>query len=199
MNRGPIIAAAHIRPMSGLPLIQPETASDQLAGVFAETHQVLGLIPNQARAMANSPATLKAYVDLVRTLRGGSLPMRMHELIALLVAQENRSDYCLSSHTYIATRLAGLTQLEAIRARNAQADDPQARDVLTFAASVLRNRGSVTEEELAALRAAGVADSQIVEVIAHVALNIFTNYFNTVARLDIDWPIVRYADIRSPP
>jgi uncharacterized peroxidase-related enzyme len=188
-----------IRGMSGFPLIQPETASDQLAAVFAETHQVLGLIPNEARAMANSPATLKAYVDVVSALRGGSLPMHLRELIALLVAQENRSDYCLSAHTYTATRVVGLTRFETICARSAQADDPQARAVLTFASSVVRNRGSVSEEELAALRAAGVADGQIVEVIAHVALNVFTNYFNTAARVDIDWPIVRHADIRSPP
>jgi uncharacterized peroxidase-related enzyme len=185
--------------MSGLPLIQPETASDQLSAVFAETHQVLGLIPNEARALANSPTTLKAYVDLVSALRGGSVPLRLRELIALLVAQENRSDYCLSAHTYIATRLAGLTESETMCARNAQADDPQTRAVLTFAASVLRNRGSVSEEELAALRAAGIADGEIVEVIAHVALNVFTNYFNTAARVDIDWPIVRHTDIRSPP
>ncbi len=39
-----------------------------------------------------------------------------------------------------------------------------------------------------ALRRAGFSDSEIAEIIAHVALNIFTNYFNNTAEVEADFP-----------
>jgi alkylhydroperoxidase family enzyme len=55
---------------------------------------------------------------------------------------------------------------------------------------VVQDRGHVTDEELAEVRRAGYSDGEIVEIVAHVALNIFTNYFNQVAETDIDFPAV---------
>ena len=46
------------------------------------------------------------------------------------------------------------------------------------------------DAELAAARVAGLVDGEIVEVVAHVALNIFTNYFNNLAGTDVDFPRV---------
>jgi hypothetical protein len=39
------------------------------------------------------------------------------------------------------------------------------------------------------VREAGYGDAEIAEVVAHVALNIFTNYFNNVAGTAIDFPM----------
>ena len=41
---------------------------------------------------------------------------------------------------------------------------------------------------IAAVRDAGYGDAEIAEVVAHVALNVFTNYFNNVAGTAIDFP-----------
>ncbi|MET7921679.1 hypothetical protein ABZU45_38930 [Streptomyces avermitilis] len=57
-----------------------------------------------------------------------------------------------------------------------------------------RDRGTVADAQLAAARCAGLSDGQIIEVIAHVALTVFTNYLATAARVDIDWPLVRHTD-----
>ncbi len=42
-------------------------------------------------------------------------------------------------------------------------------------------------------RAAGLTDAEITEVIANVALNVFTNYFNLVAKTELDFPQVKTA------
>ena len=39
-------------------------------------------------------------------------------------------------------------------------------------------------------RGAGFTDGEITEIVANVAVNIFTNYFNHVARTDVDFPRV---------
>jgi alkylhydroperoxidase family enzyme len=49
-------------------------------------------------------------------------------------------------------------------------------------------RGHVSDEDLQALRDEGFSDGDITEVVANVALNIFTNYFNHVADPEIDFP-----------
>jgi hypothetical protein len=36
-------------------------------------------------------------------------------------------------------------------------------------------------------------DAQVVEIVAIVAENVFTNFLNVVARTEIDFPVVRHA------
>lgn len=178
--------------MQRLPLVDPEIATGKAARLFIATHRALGVVPNLARVTANSLAVLKGYVGALGA--EGTLSADVLERIALLVAQENRSDYCVSMHSFLGTKVAGLTVVEATRARRGEADDPRAAAVLALAAAVVRDRGAVSDDQLAMVRHAGLSDGQIVEVIAQVALNLFTNYLANAARIDIDWPIVRHTD-----
>ncbi|MFD6888179.1 GNAT family N-acetyltransferase [Streptomyces sp. NPDC059957] len=180
--------------------VEPEIATGETAALFTATHRALGVIPNLARVMANSPAVLKGYLGVVTLLSAeGTLPADVRESIALLVAQENGSDYCLSVHAFRGTMAAGLSAADATSARRGKADAPWATAVLELAAATVRDRGTVADEQLAAARRAGLSDGQIVEVIAHVALNVFTNYLATAARVDVDWPLVRHTDWTTDP
>ncbi|TMR99221.1 carboxymuconolactone decarboxylase family protein [Nonomuraea basaltis] len=178
--------------MSRLPLIQPESATGAAAELLAVVKKALGVTPNMTKAMANSPAVLKGYLEFSGALAGGALAAPVREQIALLVAQENGCDYCLSAHTYIATNLAGLNAAQADHARHGHSDDPRVQAALTFAATVVRTRGDIEDTDLKAAREAGLSDTEIAEVVGHVALNVFTNYFNKSAETDIDWPVVRH-------
>jgi AhpD family alkylhydroperoxidase len=180
--------------MTGLPLIEPETADGETADLLAAAQRVLGITSNLVRALANSPAALRAYLGFSGALRGGSLPPAVCEQIALLVAQQAACDYCLSAHSYTGTRLTGLSQPEAARARRGEASEPLAASALAFGAAVLRGGGRVTDVELATARRGGLTDGQLAEVVAHVALGMFASYFAEAARVDIDWPLVRHAD-----
>lgn len=53
----------------------------------------------------------------------------------------------------------------------------------------------MSDDTLAFSRAAGLTDTELCEVSAHVALNLLTNYFNRLADTDIDFPKV---DARLP-
>jgi AhpD family alkylhydroperoxidase len=121
----------------------------------------------------------------------------VRERIVLLVAQETRCDYGLSAHTFTGTRLAGLSDAETARARSGEASEPLAAAALAFAAVMLRGDGGVTDAELVAARGGGLSDGQLAEVVAHVALGLFTSYFATAARLAVDWPLVRHTSVRG--
>jgi uncharacterized peroxidase-related enzyme len=110
------------------------------------------------------------------------------ERIALAVAQRNGCSYCLSAHSYLAERVAHLDAGDIAAARSAASADPKTAAILAFAAAVNDGRGTVTSQDLAAARAAGLSDEEIAETIGHVALNVLTNYFNTAADVAIDFP-----------
>jgi uncharacterized peroxidase-related enzyme len=176
--------------MSHLPQLDPATTTGRATDLFAEVQRRLGAVPNMTRAMANSPALLRGYLDLSGTLARGALGPATAERIALTVAQGNGCSYCLSAHSYLAEHVAHLEADEIAAARKASATDPKTAAILALAATVNDSRGEVTADDLATARAAGVTDEEIAEVIGHVALNVLTNYFNKAVNVDIDFPVV---------
>lgn len=51
----------------------------------------------------------------------------------------------------------------------------------------------MSSDDIAAVKAAGYSEAQIVEIVALVAENVMTNYLNNVADTDIDFPVVQTA------
>jgi uncharacterized peroxidase-related enzyme len=170
--------------------VDPATATGEAAKLLADVQKTLGLTPNMTKVMANSPALLRGYLALSGALAGGGLPAGVREQLAIATAEYNGCGYCLSAHTYIGANIAKVDALELDKARDAKASDPHAAATLALSAAIARGRGSVTESELEAAREAGVTDAEIGEVVGHLALNVLTNYFNILAKVDNDWPVV---------
>jgi uncharacterized peroxidase-related enzyme len=150
----------------------------------------LGMTPNMMKTMAQSPAVLEAYLNFSGALGSGKLNARLREQIALISADINGCGYCASAHTAIG-KMVGLGEDEILAARNGNAADAKTDAALKFARTVIVNRGEVSDADLQAVKDAGFSDGEIGEIVANVALNIFTNYFNEIAKTDIDFPKVR--------
>jgi uncharacterized peroxidase-related enzyme len=158
-------------------------AKDLLDGVQAK----VGFTPNLARTMANSPAVLEAYLNFSAALSRGALSAKLREQIALTVAQANGCTYCLAVHTAIG-KIVGLSKEAILDSRQGQSPDSKVAATMQFARKLVAQRGWVSDEDLQRLRNVGFGDGEIAEVVAHVALNIFTNYFNHVAGTHVDFP-----------
>ncbi|MCA0047260.1 carboxymuconolactone decarboxylase family protein [Mesorhizobium sp. B283B1A] len=154
----------------------------------------LGVVPNLFRMVANSPAALEGYLGMSGALAKGRLPAPTRERIALAIAEINGCSYCLSAHSYLGKNLAKLDDAEMIANRHGSSTDPKAAAAVRFAAKVAQSRGHVGDEDVAAVRLAGYDDGQIIEIVRHVALNVWTNYINEVARTAIDFPVVSARD-----
>ena len=176
--------------MNNLPLLDPATTTGRTAELLATVQRRLGVTPNMAKAMANSPALLHGYVDLSAALSSGVLDGATRERLALAIAQHNGCSYCLSAHSYLAEHVAHLGADDIAAARAATASDHKTAALLAFATAVNDRRGAVDPDALATVRAAGASDEEIAETIGHVALNVLTNYFNKAAGVDIDFPVV---------
>ena len=173
--------------MSRLPLIDPANATGPAKPLLDAVGKKLGLVPNMTRAMANSPAVLKAYLEFSGALAGASLNAKTRELVALTVGEVNGCGYCVAAHTAIGGML-GLGGETLVAGRQAQSADPKTAAVLRFARALVLQRGLASDADLREARAAGVTDGEIAETVATVALNVFTNWFNHVAETPIDFP-----------
>lgn len=150
----------------------------------------LGTVPNLFGTLAHSPAALQAYLQQSQALSAGSLSAQLREQIALATAGENGCDYCASAHAMLGKR-AGLNRDEVGVNLRGEATDARVRTALAFARAIIERRGHVDDAHLQAMRDAGYSDAEVVEIVAVVAMNIFTNYFNHVARTVVDFPLVK--------
>jgi len=170
--------------------VDPRTADSKAQPLLAAVQKGLGVTPNMMRTMAERPAVLDGYLALNGALANGRLGRRVGEQLALAIAEENGCHYCAAAHTLLG-KGAGLSDADVEAARDGSASDAHAAAAITFAREVVMTRGHVRDADIEAARAAGLDDGDLGEVVAHVALNVFTNYFNSVADTEIDFPAVR--------
>lgn len=171
-----------------LPSIESAPAASQ--PILEGAKKSLGSVPNLFRVIANSPAALEGYFGLNGALAKGALDAKTRERIALAVAEVNGCGYCLSAHTYLGRNVAKLDDAEIAANRSGASNDPKADVAVRLATKIVRERGRVSDADIAAVKAAGYDDAQIVEIVVHVALNTLTNYVNEVAKTEIDFPKV---------
>jgi uncharacterized peroxidase-related enzyme len=173
--------------MSRLPAIQTETASGKAKELLEAVQKKLKITPNMTRVMANSPAVLEGYLSFSGALAGGALPPKLREKLALEIGEQNSCQYCVSAHTAIG-RMVGLTDTEIDSARSASSTSGKETAALQFARELINKHGLTTDADIEAVRRAGYTDGEIAEIIAHVALNVFTNYFNNATQVEVDFP-----------
>jgi uncharacterized peroxidase-related enzyme len=179
--------------MSRLTIPSLDDAPKESKPTLDAVRKQLGVVPNLFLLMGSSPAVLAGYTGFQGAL-SKTLDVKTRERIALAVAQVNGCDYCLSAHTYLGLNLAKISPEEIALNRKGGSSDAKANAAVGFAAKVARERGHVSEADIAAVRDAGYTDAHIVEIVALVAENTFTNFLNEVAKTDIDFPVVRAAD-----
>jgi uncharacterized peroxidase-related enzyme len=176
--------------MTRLNALNPDQASGKTKELFNAINSKFGIIPNMMRTMGNSSAFLEGYLTLSGALSAGTLGVKTSALIALTVAETNSCNYCLSAHTYLGENLAKLDAEAMESARVATSKDAKISAILKFAQTLVIKRGHVSDSDVTTVKAAGVTEGEVGEIVGHVALNILTNYFNNTANTEIDFPVV---------
>ena len=174
--------------MSFVPTPTVDQATGAARPLLAAVGKRLGTVPNLFRIVANSPAAPEAYIGFSDALGKGVLSAPTRERIALAVAEVNGCDYCLSTHAYLARNVVKLDDAEITANHSGASNDIKADAAIRFAAKLVRKRGQVSEAEVAAVKRAGYSDAEVIEIIAHVALNVFTNIINEALKTEIDFP-----------
>lgn len=175
--------------MSRIGVIEKNSATVEQVELLEAIEAKLGMIPNFLKVFANSPSALRAFLGLYSISEEGSLDPQTRERIALAVAQQNACQYCVSAHTAIG-RKAGLSGSEIEANRAGTSEDAKAASAVKFARALVEHNGEVTNAELQEVRDSGFSDSDVVEIITHVGMNVLTNILGKASRVKIDFPSV---------
>lgn len=175
--------------MPRIPVHTIATAPPQSRDTLAAISKRMGKTLNIHAGMAHSPVVLATYAGMSEAIREhGTFDARTRETIALAVGNENDCHYCQSAHT-VSAKAAGLSEEQTVAIRAGQIDfDDKLASIAEVARQIASSTGTVSEEAWAAAIAAGWSEQQLAEAFAHVAVNLYTNYFNHYAGTELDLP-----------
>ncbi len=164
-----------------------DAAPEESKPVMENIKSAFGKVPNIFATTANSPAALKALMGIFGALGNGVLKGKPHEAIALRVGEMNGCKYCTAAHTAKA-KMAGATVEETIDFRKGISSDAKIQALLELASLINIKRGALSDSELEDARGAGLSDEEILETLAIVICNIFTNTINALVKTEVDFP-----------
>jgi uncharacterized peroxidase-related enzyme len=176
--------------MSRIAPVVSTNVDPKVANTLSQVKASLGMLPNLFATLAHAPVALDGVLSLTKTLSRGRLSAAQREIVSLAVGQENQCRYCLAAHTAMA-KGAGLSDAETLKARAGDGTDPFDRAIAYFAKKIVSQRGHVSDEDMKNARAAGIDNGLMMEIVANVAVNTFTNYANELADTEIDFPNVQ--------
>lgn len=173
--------------MQRIQTVRIDSAPEESRPVLKKIKEKYGRVPNIFASVAHSPAALNTLMGMFGALGEGELAGKTHEAIALRVGEIHGCRYCTAAHTAKA-RTVGWTADETVALRKGESDDPKLKAILDLTTALLEKRGHVSDGELEAARDAGVSDAEMLEALAIVALNTFTNYINALVKTKVDFP-----------
>ena len=170
------------------PVEMSEASSDQQK-LFNAVNGAFGVVPNMFKTIGHSAPALESMWTSFGALAKGAITPALGAQIAVMVANLNRCEDCLSAHTALGQN-AGLSVETLAIAQRGISEDEKTQAALTFAKKLVIQQGQVDKKDIEQVREGGFSDAEISEILAHVALNIFTNYTNVAFDVEVDFPKV---------
>ncbi len=175
-----------------MPRFPVHTVDDSPADARADLEAMqaaMGKVLNIHGGMAHSPVVLAAYRGMGRAItEHGTYDGRTREAVALAVAGVDKCAYCQSAHTVGGTR-AGLSEEDTLVIRHGKpTGDDRLDSLLALAREITGDVGHVQDATWQQALDAGWSVEELEELYAHVAVNLYTNYFNHFAGTELDVP-----------
>lgn len=169
--------------MTRLPLRTIEDAPDDAKPRLVAAEKSNGFLPDLVRLLANAPVALDAYQTLGAINARAGLTLAEREAVQITAATVHGCGFCVAGHTALAYKQAGLLEdVVAPLREGAHGPDARLNAVADFTRAVIRSRGAVEGDELAAFRAAGFTDAAALEVVLGVSLATLCNFANNLGQ-----------------
>lgn len=169
------------------------TAPEGAKQTLAHVQKTLGIIPNLAATMAESPSLVEAFFAIRDVQHHGTLSPLDVQVLSLTNACENRCSYCMALHSAFALK-EGLSPESLAALRDGRAPrEPRLAALSDFSRALVRNRGQVSAPDLAAFQAAGYTRAQALEVVLGVGVSILANFSHHLTAAPVDAPFEAHA------
>lgn len=170
-----------------------ETAPEGSKPLLQSLQRTIGMIPNLAAAMSESPELLKGFLTIRQIFYGGTFSPGEIQVLALTNAFENGCRYCMALHSAFALN-EGVSReaVEALRAGRSP-QEPTLKALSEFSRALVERRGHVGDEDLQRFLAAGYSKAQALEVVLGVAVSILPNFAHHITRCPLDGAFAAHA------
>ncbi len=169
--------------MARLRLRTPDDAPEASRAALEAAQKSNGFLPNLLRLLANAPTALETYFTVGGINARSSLNLAEREAVQITAAATHGCGFCVAGHTAVATKKAKLDGATVAALRDlATVEDGKLNAIATFTRAVIARRGAVTDDELAAFRAAGFDDAAALEVVLGVSLATLCNFANNLGQ-----------------
>jgi AhpD family alkylhydroperoxidase len=175
--------------MARIPVHTVDSAPAAGGETLRRLEKRFGRVLNIHGGMAHSPVVLETYAAIgAAVAEHGTFDGRTREGIALAVGAVDHCVYCQAAHT-VSAKAAGLSLEETVAIRRGDAGgDVRLGALLRVAREIAGGVGEVSDAAWDGALAEGWTDTELAELFAHVAANLYTNYFNHYARTELDLP-----------
>lgn len=167
--------------------IEPESATGKTAAIYGQVKSLMRMVPNLYKGLANSPQALEAYLALDRFISDGSLTPAEQQVVRMVASVHNECTYCVAAHT-LGLKGAGVDDAAILDIRRGTSDDPKRQALIVFTQEILSTKGFVSDDDLAAVRAAGYTDQNIADIMVVITQKTLSNYFNHIHETVLDLP-----------
>lgn len=179
--------------MSRLPLQTVESAPEASRPLLQKSQAANGFLPNLVASLANAPVALETYLTVGEINSRSGLTLAEREIVQITAAAVHGCGFCVAGHTAVALKKAQLPAalVDEVRAQR-PLSDARLDAVATFTRDVIATRGAVSDEALAAFKAAGYSDAGALEVVLGVSLATLCNFANNLARNELNPQLEAY-------
>ena len=183
--------------INGFMLHDIKSAPAASAEILNDVQKTWGFVPNLHRVLAESPTALNAYTTLWGIAEKTSFTPQERNIVYLAIIYENECTYCMAGHSNLA-RMAKVDNavISAVREGRPIAD-AKLEALRQFAAKLIRQRGVVSEADVAAFRRAGYDNRAVLDVLVLAATKLISNYTNHLAQTPND-AFMKGAEWSSP-
>lgn len=164
-------------------------STGHVAQLYAGIKAAVGVVPNAyVNIGSNSPIALETLLSIDGALKKGTLGAKEGEVVKLVVSQAAECDYCLAAHTLIGKK-TGLSKEDILAIRRGTPSSDKRMDALAgFTRELITTTGTMSASAVEKIKAAGFADTQIVEIVLAITSITFTNLFNRINDTVVDFP-----------
>ena len=159
--------------MSILQTVTPESATGEVAEIYAQIKSAWGHVPTAIQAYSANPFLLKQQWEYYgNIMQHPTLTFPLTASIRMLISEASQCNYCIDMNAGMLINMAGWTpeQVAATRANyNDSPLSPKEKTLLGLVLKATRDSNSVTAADMQAARAAGWSDSDILDAVNHGA------------------------------
>jgi uncharacterized peroxidase-related enzyme len=151
-----------------------DVAQGEVAEYYAGQRAAWGFLPNYAPAFSTRPEVARAWNALNLAVRGG-MDRRRFEIATIAAARARRSTYCTAAHSAFLRDVCGdeAAMVAIAEHPDGAALSEQDRAVYRFASQVATDATSVSQDDVDALLAVGLTDTDVADVVFAVSARLF--------------------------